>query len=147
MISRRKPHNAGFTLIELVVVIVIVGILAAVIVPRFLSRTEDAKRSSAVTAISSFRLAIDLYSADNGKVPTSEQGLQALISPPSTAKKQENYLKDVTVVPKDPWQNDYVYKAPGENGRDYEIISPGPNGKIDGTGKESDDVQSWDLQK
>ena len=143
MISRRKPHNAGFTLIELVVVIVIVGILAAVIVPRFLSRTEDAKVSSAVTAISSFRLAIDLYSADNGKVPTSEQGLQALINPPSTSKKRENYLKDVSAVPKDPWGADYIYKSPGEGGRDYEIISPGTDGQV-GT---PDDVQSWNLQK
>ncbi len=147
MIYTRKPTRAGsvtgFTLIELVVVIVIVGILAAVIVPRFLSRTEDAKVSSAITAMSSFKLAIDLYEADNGKPPTTQQGLQALITPPSGSKKSASYLKDVSAVPKDPWGFDYVYKSPGENGRDYDIIAPGPDGQV-GT---ADDVQSWNPQK
>ena len=140
---RKSPRVAGFTLIELVVVIVIVAILAAVIVPRFLGRTEDAKKSAAVTNISAMKTQLDLYASEVGKPPTTQQGLQALITNPGVPKWNGPYLKDVSSVPKDPWGFDYIYKSPGDNGRDYDIVAPGPDGQP-GT---ADDIQSWDLQK
>jgi len=138
-----KHRKGGFTLIELVVVIVIVAILAAIIVPRFMGRAEDAKVSATSASIKSFKTQLDLYAVDTGHPPTTSQGLQALITNPGIKGWNGPYLKDVTTVPKDAWDHDYVYKQPGENGRDYDIVSSGPDGQM-GT---ADDIQSWNPQK
>ena len=139
--NRRREHR-GFTLIELVVVIVILAILAAVIVPRFMGRTEDAKISSAITQIASFKTAISMYNSDVSSFPAT---LDSLISAGEDAKQKWHgpYLDGTDVVPKDPWGNPYVYKHPGEHSPDFDIVSAGPDGQM-GT---ADDIQSWNLKK
>src|SRR5436309_5914176 len=103
-VTRRA--RAGFTLVEVLVVMIILAILAAVVVPRVVGRTEDARRARAVTDIESLGTALDLYKADNGEYPTTEEGLQALrVAPPSAKNWNGPYLKKA--VPTDPWGNDY----------------------------------------
>jgi general secretion pathway protein G len=129
----RRRARGGFTLIELVVVIVILAILAAVIVPRFFGRTDDAKISSAVTTISSIDNAISLFNADTGSFPPN---LDALITNPQIKGWNGPYLKNQSSVPLDPWGHPYVYKQPGDSGRDFDIVSAGPDGK-------NAPIQSW----
>ncbi|GDX41348.1 type II secretion system protein GspG [Armatimonadota bacterium] len=138
-----KRRKSGFTLIELVVVIVIVAILAAIVVPRFIGRAEDAKITATIVNIQSFKTQLELYSTDTGHPPTTSQGLMVLVSNPGVKGWNGPYLKDVSAVPKDTWDHDFVYKQPGDNGRDYDVVSPGPDGQL-GT---ADDIQSWNLQK
>ena len=122
----RRRARGGFTLIELVVVIVILAILAAVVVPRLFGRTDDAKVSSAITTISAMDNAVSLYNADTTGFPPN---LDALITNPQVKGWNGPYLKNQSSVPMDPWGHPYAYKAPGENGRDYDIVSQGPDGK------------------
>ncbi|MCX6381832.1 MAG: type II secretion system major pseudopilin GspG [Armatimonadetes bacterium] len=138
-----KRRKSGFTLIELVVVIVIVAILAAIVLPRFMGRTEDAKITATIANIRSFKTQLELYSTDTGHPPITSQGLMVLVSNPGVKGWNGPYLKDVSAVPKDTWDHDFVYKQPGDNGRDYDVVSPGPDGQL-GT---ADDIQSWNLQK
>jgi general secretion pathway protein G len=140
--ARRQRH--GFTLIELLVVIIILAILAAVVVPRVIHHTDDARVSSAITSIKAFEDQIDVYHLDTNTLPSSDQGLQALISNPGSVHGWNGpYLKNEDKIPLDPWGHPYVYKQPGDNGHEYEIISAGPDGQI-GT---ADDIQSWNLTK
>jgi len=138
--SRRRR---GFTLIELLLVMVILAVLAALVIPKFAGRGEDARKSAAQTQISSlFGTALDVYEADNGAYPVTAQGLQALRSKPSTAPEPKRwkgpYLKGD--VPLDPWGNAYVYRAPGQNNADgYDLFSIGPDGR-EGT---EDDIVNW----
>ena len=137
---RTPLYRRGFTLIEILVVVVIIAILAAVVVPNVISRIGDAKISAAISDIKSFGDAIDQYKLDMGTDPTS---LDQLLQAPSPRGKWHGaYLKDESTVPLDPWGNAYVYKIPGGDGRDYVIYSDGPDGQP-GT---SDDIQSWNLQ-
>lgn len=133
-----RARKRGFTLIELLVVIIILAILAAVVIPRVIGRTEDARISTALNNIQSFKSALDLYNLDNKHYPTNEEGLNVL------TQKSGNgpYLKDVDTVPADPWGHPYRYKSPGENGREFDISSDGPDGQT-GT---NDDIQSWNVQ-
>ncbi len=136
----RKNWQAGFTLIEILVVVVIIAILAAVVVPNVISRIKDAKISSAIANIKAFETAIDQYKLDMGTDPAS---LNDLVTPPSPRGKWNGpYLKNVTSIPLDPWGHQYVYTVPGASGREYDISSDGP----DGQPNTSDDVQSWNLQ-
>ena len=142
----RKISNSGFTLIELMVVIVILGILAGLIVPRIMNRPGEAKQAKARIQIESIETALKLYKLDNGSYPTTEQGLQALVQPSgANAKKfkKGGYLEKGK-VPKDPWQNDYVYLSPGIHG-DYDIISYGADGVPEGEG-ENKDIKSWEIE-
>ncbi len=139
--TRRRA--AGFTLIELIVVIIILAILAAVVIPNVVNRTDDARVSSAITTITNFDTALDLFKADTGQYPTSDQGLNALITNPGTPRWNGNYLKNQSSIPLDPWGHPYVYKSPGSDGREYEVFSAGPDGQP-GT---PDDIQNWNLQK
>jgi general secretion pathway protein G len=143
-----KHNNRGFTLIELMVVIVILGILAGLIVPRIMSRPEEAKQAKARIQIESLETALKLYRLDNGNYPTTEQGIQALVEAPTVgalAKKwREGGYLEKGKVPKDPWGNDYVYLSPGSQG-DYEIISYGADGEQGGEGKDKD-ISSRDVE-
>ena len=138
----------GFTLIELMVVIVILGILAGLIVPRIMGRPEEAKQLKAKMQIESLETALKLYKLDNGMYPDTEQGLQALIEQPETGIIPKNWRKNGYLekgrLPKDPWGNEFVYLSPGAHG-DYDIISYGADGVPDGEDKNRD-INSWEIE-
>jgi general secretion pathway protein G len=146
--SARNKDVRGFTLIELMVVLVILGVLASLIVPRIMGRPEEARRIKARIDIQSLETALKLYNLDNGSYPTTEQGLLALVEPPSTgvlAKKwREGGYLEKGRIPVDPWGNDYVYLSPGSHG-EFDIISYGADGEPGGEGKDQD-VASWEIE-
>ncbi len=132
----------GFTLIELMIVVVILGILAAIIVPKFLGREEQARRVAVKVQIKNFESALSMFKLDNGFYPTTEEGLQALVEKPVTGRVPGNWKQYLPKVPKDPWGNDYVYISPGMDGRDYDIISFGQDGE-EGGEENNADIESW----
>ncbi|MGD2029807.1 MAG: type II secretion system major pseudopilin GspG [Desulfobacterales bacterium] len=144
----KQSDYRGFTLIELMVVIVILGILAGLIVPRIMGRPEEAKQLKAKMQIESLETALKLYKLDNGMYPDTEQGLQALIEQPETGIVPKNWRKQGYLekgrLPKDPWGNEFVYLSPGTHG-DYDIISYGADGVPDGEDKNRD-INSWEIQ-
>lgn len=135
-------NNRGFTFVEIMVVVIILGVLAAMVLPKFMGRTEEARVNAAQSQLGVFSTALDAYELDNGRFPTTEQGLNALVkeptSPPMPRKWKGPYLqKGIT---KDPWGGDYIFKSPGmHNPRSYDLISYGPDGKEGG----SDDIVNW----
>jgi len=142
----RRERQRGFTLIELMVVIVILGILAGLIVPRIMGRPDEARQAKARIQMESIETALKLYRLDNGNYPTTEQGLQALVEmptggPPARNWRQGGYLEKGR-VPKDPWDNEFVYLSPGAYG-DFDLISRGADGEPDGEGKDRD-IRSWE---
>jgi general secretion pathway protein G len=143
---KARRLRAGFTLVEVLVVMIILAILAAVVVPRVVGRTEDARRGRAVSDVESFGTALDLYKADNGEYPTTEEGLKALRQAPASAKNWNGpYLKKA--LPPDPWGNDYIYTAPGEHNPDsYDLMSLGADGQPGGEGKDAD-VSNWEDEQ
>jgi general secretion pathway protein G len=144
----KQSDYRGFTLIELMVVIVILGILAGLIVPRIMGRPEEAKQLKAKMQIESLETALKLYKLDNGMYPDTEQGLQALIEQPETGIVPKNWRKQGYLekgrLPKDPWGNEFVYLSPGTHG-DYDIISYGADGVPDGEDKNRD-INSWEIE-
>jgi general secretion pathway protein G len=137
----------GFTLIEIMVVITILGILAALIVPRVVGRTDDARIAAARQDIASLMQALKLYRLDNGRYPTTEQGLRALIEKPSVDPvpnnwKQGGYLERSS-LPKDPWGKEYQYLSPGLRG-EIDVFSFGRDGQSGGEGPDAD-VGSWSI--
>ncbi len=140
-------NNKGFTLIELMVVIVILGILAGLIVPRIMGRPEEARRMKARVQIESIETALKLYKLDNGVYPSTEQGLQALVEPPTVgqlpARWREGGYLERGRLPKDPWGNDYVYLSPGLHG-DFDLISYGADGQPGGEGADAD-INNWEF--
>jgi len=128
----------AFTLIELMLVVIIIGVLAAMVMPRLVGRSEQARIATAKADIeSNIALALDMFELDNGRFPTSEEGIAALRSNPSSlAKWKGPYLKKEA---KDPWARAYIYKSPGTHNSDYDLYSSGPNG-IEG---DSDDIGNW----
>ncbi len=147
---QRRPlrSSSGFTLIEIMVVMVILGILAGLIVPRIMDRPEEARRTKAAIQIQSIEQALKLYKLDNGQYPTTEQGLQALVEAPSVGRlarkwRDGGYL-DKGKVPLDPWGNEFVYIAPGLHG-DFDLMSYGPDGEPGGEGKDAD-INNWELE-
>jgi general secretion pathway protein G len=147
MKALRLGRSGGFTLIEIMVVITILGILAALIVPRVVGRTDDARIAAAKQDIASVMQALKLYRLDNGRYPTTEQGLQALISKPSaepvpTNWKQGGYLERSS-VPKDPWGHQYQYLNPGLRG-EIDVFSFGADGQSGGQNTDAD-IGSWSL--
>lgn len=143
----QKRGNSGFTLIELMVVIVILGILAGLIIPRIMGRPEEARQMKAKIQMESIETALRLYKLDNGSYPSTEQGLQALVESPTVGElprswREGGYLEKGK-VPKDPWDNEYVYLSPGVHG-DYDLMSYGADGQPGGEDKNKD-INSWDL--
>ena len=132
-------REAGFTLMELLVVLVIVGLLAAFVGPTLYQRISPAKSTVARSQIESFSTALDTYLIDNGRYPTTEQGLGALRRDPGLPQWSGPYIKKE--IPLDPWGNGYGYKAPGRSGG-YEIVSFGADG-LEGGSEGAADIQSW----
>lgn len=131
---RRRP--AGFTLLELLVVIVIIGLLAAYVGPKYFAQLGKSEVTVAKAQIEAFEKALDTYRLDVGRYPTTEEGLNALLAKPSTAARWNGpYLKKQ--VPQDPWGHAYLYKAPGSKG-DYDILSYGKDGQPGGSGEDAD---------
>ncbi len=145
---KRNYGAEGFTLIELMVVIVIIGILAGLIVPRIMGRPDEARQAKARMQIESLETALKLYRLDNGSYPTTEQGLQALVEAPEVgelAKKwREGGYLEKGKVPRDPWDNEFVYLCPGANG-DFDLLSYGADGEQGGEGKNKD-ITNWDSE-
>ena len=132
--------NRGFTLIELMVVVVILGILAAVVVPRVMDRPEQARISATRNNIQAIRSALDMYKLDNQHYPTTDQGLDALVVKPESPPEPSNWNRYMEKIPADPWGKPYLYLEPGKHG-DVDIFSAGPDGRV---GNE-DDIGSWNL--
>ncbi len=139
----------GFTFIEIMVVVAILAILAALVVPRIMGRTDDAKRTAAKVQIRNIEGALQLYKLDNGVYPSTEQGLKALIEKPSVGVvpkkwKLGGYLQK---LPEDPWGNSYKYLSPAPAQRgDYEIMSLGTDGEVGGEGVNAD-ITNWNLER
>ncbi len=148
-VSRLGRHRAGrpggFTLIEIMVVVVIMGILAALVVPKLIGRTDDARVAAAKQDIATIMQALKLYRLDNQRYPTTDQGLQALIAaptsgPPAPGWKPGGY---VDKLPKDPWGRPYQYLSPGVKG-EIDVFSLGADGQPGGAGYDAD-IGSWEL--
>jgi general secretion pathway protein G len=135
----------GFTLLEVMVVVVILGILAALVVPKIISRPDEARVIAAKQDLASLMQALKLYRLDNLRYPTTEQGLQALTAPPTTAPLPPNWKAGgyVERLPKDPWGNPYQYLSPGVHG-EIDIFSFGADGAPGGEGNDAD-IGSWML--
>jgi general secretion pathway protein G len=145
---KKLNESSGFTLIEIMVVIVILGILAGLLVPRIIGRPEEAKQLKAKIQIEGLETALSLYKLDNGNYPDTEQGLQALIEKPETGQSAGKWHKGGYLekgrVPLDPWGNEFVYLSPGMHG-DYDIISYGADGVPSGEDK-NQDINSWEIE-
>jgi general secretion pathway protein G len=137
----RRAVQAGFTLIELMVVLVIIGVLAALIVPNVLERADEARATAARTDVNNLMQALKLYKLDNQRYPTGEQGLQALLSKPGTPPVPANWKPYVEKLPNDPWGRPYQYLNPGVKG-EIDVMSFGADGQPGGEGKDAD-VGSW----
>ena len=131
----------GFTLIELMVVLVIIGVLAALIVPNVLDRADDARVTAARTDVANLVQALKLYKLDNQRYPTSEQGLQALVTKPAAAPLPGNWKAYLDKLPNDPWGRAYLYLNPGLKG-EIDVFSFGADGQAGGEGKNAD-IGSW----
>ena len=147
MNSCKRLARAGFTLIELMVVMVILVLLAALVLPRVMNRADEARRKTTIIQMSGLRGALEQYQVDNsGKVPSSEQGLEALIKEPTTSPKPKRwkgpYLKDTDVVPTDAWGNEWNYISL-ENGRSYHLWSNGQD-NVEGGDDLDADIKSWE---
>jgi general secretion pathway protein G len=141
-------NKSGFTLIEIMVVIVILTLLAVFAVPKIMGRLDDAKIADAKVQIRNLETALKYHKLDNGIFPSTEQGLQALITKPATGVIPKNYREggylETKTIPKDPWGNDYIYISPGEHG-DYDLYSYGADGVKGGEGKDAD-IESWNMR-
>ncbi len=143
LIKKRKK-SLGFTLLELMVVVLILGLLAALVVPKIVGRGEEAKITAAKVQMKEIESALELYKLDNGFYPTTEQGLEALVKKPDTDPIPQNYRKGgyMKKIPLDPWGNPYIYRCPGDHG-EYDLFSMGADGKEGGEGS-GKDITNWE---
>lgn len=137
-------RRSGFTLVEILVVVVIIGMLAALVAPKVVGRGEEAKRTAAQVQIRELEQALDMYKLDSGMYPTTEQGLEALINKPTTSPeprkwKDGGYLRK---LPVDPWGKEFIYRHPGDHG-DVDLFSCGADGEEGGEG-DGKDITNWD---
>lgn len=141
--TQHSTRNAAFTLVEMLLVLVILAVLAAIVIPKFSGRSQQAKETAAKSQISSIELALDAFEVDTGAYPGGSNGLNALVDPPSNVQNWKGpYLKKG--VPLDPWGNPYVYNYPGKNNaQGYDLSSVGPDGRAGG----DDDINNWDDRK
>lgn len=141
-----RAAQRGFTLIEIMVVVVILGILAAVVVPRVMDRPDQARTTKAQSDIRSLESALNLYRLDNFNYPTTEQGLNALVRLPTGQNAPRNWRVGgyLDRLQKDPWGNDYQYQIPGRDGRQFDLYSLGADGRPGGT-EANMDIGNWDL--
>ena len=137
-VQRHHKHEAGFTLVEMLLVLVILGTLAAIVLPKFAGRTEQARITAAETQISTFKTVLDAFEVDNGFYPKGSDGLYDLMEEPSNATDWRGpYLED---IPNDPWDNPYIYECPGKhNDRGFDLLSMGPDGRSGG----GDDITNY----
>jgi general secretion pathway protein G len=142
--KRLVARQTGFTLIEVMVVVIILGILAAIVVPRVMDRPDVARVTKAKQDIRALESALNLYKLDNFVYPTTDQGLEALVSKPSTSPEPRNWKQYMDRLPKDPWGNDYQFLSPGTQG-DIDIFSLGADSAAGGEGINAD-IGNWDLQ-
>ena len=139
--SIRRP--SGFTLIELMIVVVILGLLATIIMPKILGRPEQARRVKAKADIRSIQSGLALFKTDTGRFPTTSEGLEALVTNPGIERyNREGYLER---SPIDPWGNRYVYISPGLHNKDYDLESYGKDGEEGGTDEDAD-IESWNIE-
>jgi general secretion pathway protein G len=144
--ERSKCRQRGFTLIEIMVVVVIIGLLAAVIVPNLMGNVDQARVSKARQDIQSIETALTMFRLDNSKYPTTDQGLRALVQQPTDPSirnwRPGGYVKKAS---RDPWGNDYQYVFPGTHGTEYDLFSLGADGQPGGEGLDAD-IGNWDVQ-
>jgi general secretion pathway protein G len=145
----RVRDKRGFTLIELMVVVVILGILAGLIIPKIMGRTDEARKLKARMQIEQLEQALKLYYLDNGEYPTTEQGLNALVEKPATEPvpkrwREGGYLEKGK-IPHDPWDTPFVYVSPGVHSKDFDLASYGADHEEGGEGKYAD-IESWNLE-
>jgi general secretion pathway protein G len=141
--TSRCARWRGFTLVEIMVVVVILGILAVLIVPRVVGRTDEARTVAAKQDVAAIMQALKLYRLDNGRYPTTEQGIAALVVKPQGAPVPANWQKYLDKIPKDPWGEPYHYLNPGVRG-EIDVFSLGADKQPGGAGADAD-VGSWDL--
>lgn len=143
-----RSYSRGFTLIELMVVIVILAALATLVAPRFFGQKEEAMRTQAKVQIRNIEQALQLFYVDNGFYPDTEQGLAALVEKPSIGRIPRKWREGgyMDKVPKDPWGSDYLYISPGVESKDFDIMSYGSDGQEGGEGHDAD-IKSWSLEE
>ena len=139
----KRTKNAGFTLIEIMVVVVILGILAGMVVPKFMDKPDQAKIVRAQSDIRSIESALNMYKLDNHKYPATDQGLLALVEKPSGGNEPKSWKQGgyLSRLPKDPWGNEYLYLSPGQHGQ-MDIYSLGADGQTGGEGTDTD-IGNW----
>ena len=144
--TRLVSAQSGFTLIEIMVVVFILALLAGIVVPRIMGRTDEARRTAAMVQIKNIEQGLHLYKLDNGFYPSTEQGLSALVTKPTIGAIPSHWREGgyLPKLPKDSWSHEYVYISPGGHG-DYDLISYGGDGEPGGEGKDAD-VESWNLE-
>lgn len=142
--KRNQLNKDGFTLIELMIVVVILGLLATIVMPRILDRPEQARRMKAKVDIRNIESTLALFKTDTGRFPTTSEGLEVLVTDPGI----KGYNKDgyLDKVPLDPWGNRYIYLSPGVHSKDYDLESYGKDGEDDGTDNDAD-IESWNLEE
>jgi len=143
-VANRRSRQSGFTLVEIMVVVMIIGILGALVVPKLLNRTGEARITGARVDISTMMQALKLYRLDNQRYPTTDQGLQALLEKPTTGPAANGWKAGgyIEKLPKDPWGNNYQYLAPGVKG-EIDVYSLGADGQPGGTADDAD-IGSWE---